>query len=309
MNIAIAIPVYNAPLFCKECLASLAAQETNDLPVYIFDDASEQDYRFLFQFFPSLNIKYFRNSKNLGALLNMQHSFNQISQRHKYLMVMHEDDLLAPEFLKTVLLEIKLKNIEPKMVLSYFNEFVTSETIDFETISRQTSDFKWLNKKQLVKAFLKLEPIAFGSAIYNTTAYSSMHLDFNKFEEFSDRPFLLSLLNAEDKVLVVQRPLYYYRSHGANDNRWMKLKMKHIFSLLKLYKNILEPKDVSQRKEFRKLATHFVFESHKNLVLSKHKPRWIFYLTAALKFGYLSPKYAFLKIKPINRFFTFIKKM
>lgn len=308
MNIAIAIPVYNAPLFCKECLANLAAQKIKNLPVYIFDDASEDDYISIFQFFSSLQIKYFKNSKNLGALLNMQHSFNQISSTYKYLMVMHEDDLLAPEFLKTVLHEIKLKNLEPKLVLSYFQEFNTAETIDFEAVTADTMPVQWLNKKQLVKAFLKLEPIAFGSALYNTATYTTMKLDLENYEEFADRPFLLSSLNDKDEVLVVKYPLYYYRSHFPIDHRWQKLKMKHIFSLINLYKNILNPQNISQRKEFRKLATHFIFESYKNLILSNHNPGWIPYLVIALKSGYLSPKYAFLKRKSVNRFFTFFKK-
>jgi glycosyltransferase involved in cell wall biosynthesis len=308
MQLNIGFPVYNQPFLFRDCFCSIISQNVANVNYHVVDDAGTVDYEKVLSEFKVERINYYRNNKNIGGLSNMQYSFKVAARDGEFVMVMHEDDLLAPGFFKAVSDEIKLKQVEPKLILSFFKVFGQHDNIDFSNFNREEIKAIWWSKKQLVEAFLNLQPIAFGSAIYNTAYYRDMHLDVNKYGEFADRPFLLSALTDQDKVLVIPTPMYYYRDHGPLDQRWKKLTSDHVFELLQLYKGILRPSNRNERSEYTKQATGFIFDSHNNLVLSGNWNGWWYYLITAWKRKHLSIKYAFLRVPSFNRFLTFILK-
>ena len=307
-SFAIAIPVYNnVTQFC-ECLKSLAMQNVKNFDVHIYDDASTQDYKPLLTIFSELNVHYLLNEKNLGALANMQYAYNNLKNRYDLIMVMHEDDILHQNFVEAIYYSLQDGRI-PDFIISNFKEFSDETELkkNVQTIKSTIAHSK-ISKKDLCFLVLKGQPLAFGSVVYNAKVFEQMNLDLNTYAEFADRPFLLNGLTDKAEVVVLAAPLYYYRSHTVSDTRWKKLGAKHIFNLLKLYHSILVESKFLSVSLFKKYATGFVFESYKNLLLTKAAPSFISYLLMAGSKDLLSVKYSLFRVPFINKSSTFFKK-
>ena len=309
IKLAIAIPVYNNTSLLKECLNSLQLQTFKKFDTHIYDDASTQNYLPLINSYSNLSLNYKRNINNLGALANMQFAYNDLKNNYEFVMIMHEDDLLHTQFIEMIIKAIS-ENDKPAFVISNFLSFDFSDDFKNEnTIKYDDQNTVLINKKELSLLFLQLKPIAFGSVIYNTNVYRNMNFDFDQYEEFADRPFLLNGLNNSSQVALINNPLYNYRSHGILDNRWKKLLPQHIFNLVKLYKEILLKSDFVSSKVFKKYSIAFIFESYKNLLLTGKKYSFAFYLYNAKLNGIFSLKYTLLKNSIIIKAATFFKKL
>ena len=309
MNLAIVIPIYNQPILLKDCLSSLRNQILFQSDIFLFDDASNLEYQTIISSFSDLKINYKKNPFNLGAMQNMHHSFNEVRSKKKYdfLMVLHEDDFLSPFYFETVENICVLSQKKPSLILSFFSEFRTPYDCDKISLSNYPTH-KWLKKHELVRMFLLGEPIAFGSAIYNTEIYSDFNFDFAKYGEFSDRPFLLNNLDENNDILLITTPLYLLRCHNDNDQRWKLLKPIHIFNLVSLYFSILKLVNNSWGTNYKKFSTGFIMDSYRNLRLSGNSPNLIMYISTALIKRQISLKYLLLRNSFINRFFTYLLK-
>ena len=166
-----------------------------------------------------------------------------------------------------------------------------------------------MNKKELALRFLQLKPLAFGSVVYNTKVYKTMELNVEQYEEFADRPFLLNGLNNLSRIVLINEPIYFYRSHGLTDSRWKRLLPRNVFNVLKCYNDILLESGFLSAKDFKKYAMTFIFEGYKNLLLTGKKNSILPYLWSAKLHGFFSLKYALLRNSMINKAGTLLKKI
>ena len=100
--ITFGIPAFNRPALLAEALASIAAQTGgSDYEVVVCDDGSMPETAATVARFPSDKFFYHRNRPALGAVGN----WNEVIQRARgeWIMVLHEDDLLYPWYLASVL--------------------------------------------------------------------------------------------------------------------------------------------------------------------------------------------------------------
>lgn len=309
MDITIAIPVYNQPHLLRQFLDSLIQQREYFKSVYLFDDCSSKDYESLIKVYNNLSINYTHNSQNLGALPNMQHAYRSVmkSKISNYIMVAHEDDILADDFFSIINSAFIVSKKRPALILSYFNDLNNFKVSESLTNNIGTGEkFAWVNKKDLVERFIRLDPIAFGSAIYNTERYADFIFDFKKYGEFADRPFLLNYLNDSDDVLLLSHDCYFLRSHEENDTRWKVLKPRHISNLISLYWNTIQFDQRKNKREIKKFLASFYADSYKNLQLSGNTRGWFLYAIFNIFTGRISAKYFLLKQKHINQFFTWL---
>jgi glycosyltransferase involved in cell wall biosynthesis len=100
--ITIAIPAFSRPLMLAEALASIAAQTARvDLEVIICDDGRLPETRAIAQQFRGRGYVYLPNPSTLGAVANWNRCLQEA--RGDWVMVLHEDDLLYPWYLESVL--------------------------------------------------------------------------------------------------------------------------------------------------------------------------------------------------------------
>jgi glycosyltransferase involved in cell wall biosynthesis len=100
--ITIAVPAYNRPDMLAETLASIACQSCSvPVEVFVCDDGRMRETREVVGRFRGEGFRYHPNPVTLGAVAN----WNQCLRlaRGKFVMVLHEDDILYPWYLQTVL--------------------------------------------------------------------------------------------------------------------------------------------------------------------------------------------------------------
>lgn len=92
--IDIIIPAYNAHSTIYRTLSSIAMQITKlKLNIIIVDDNSDENYDYLKEFFPSLNIKIIRNSENKGP--GYSRNIGLDNCKGEYILFIDADDMLV----------------------------------------------------------------------------------------------------------------------------------------------------------------------------------------------------------------------
>ena len=124
MILSICIPSYNRLDCLENCLNSILISSRNassfEFEICISDNCSDIDPKEIInKFKASLNIKYNRNSKNLGFALNAIKTVN-LSQG-KYIWIIGNDDLILPNTLKDLQIIFR-ENIDTKFffINSYY---------------------------------------------------------------------------------------------------------------------------------------------------------------------------------------------
>jgi glycosyltransferase involved in cell wall biosynthesis len=99
--ITIAIPAYNRPDMLAQALASIAAQTARvPVEVIVLDDGRMPETRAAVARFGAEGYRYHENPETLGAVANWNQCLRKA--RGKFVMVLHEDDMLYPWFLERV---------------------------------------------------------------------------------------------------------------------------------------------------------------------------------------------------------------
>jgi|GEM_PF-3406158 len=242
-KLLIILPVYNQAKLARRCLKSLAAQGWADFSILICDDQSAADqsknYQELIKDFPSLEISYQRNEKNLGAIKNMINClFNQAT--NDFIMCLHEDDFLHPDYLATALIILeKNKNLafigsgvkffEPEKNQASVTNYFPKISATWQTYTPQTFTAFILNKNKF----------AFGSIIYRRELLRREFIDLATYDVLFDRPFLLKILIEQKKSAgLLTGQFYYYQNHPYPDKRWDTLKFPNILNLYSFYESL-----------------------------------------------------------------------
>jgi glycosyltransferase involved in cell wall biosynthesis len=233
--LTIYIPCYNQPEYLRQCLESVLSQDFNDFKIIIIDDASPVSYLPVLSTFWDRRIEYTRNARNLGAMKNMLGALN-LKTGSRYVMVFHEDDLMAPGLLKT-----SIDILESDSTIS----FTASEMLFFDDpkkllftqiVSPQFIIFD--ENTQLLRQILRGAVLNFGSVIYRVSALVGIDplTEYEHYWTLCDRPFLCKIA-AQRKSALIREPLVYCRSHGSGDQRSRGINFDHFLNFMKFYRS------------------------------------------------------------------------
>lgn len=97
-GITVAIPLYNGAKYIKNALQSIFNQTTKVNHIIVVDDNSNdhstEEVMNIIKLRPDYDIRYYRNSKNLGYPVNWNKCFEYCTT--KFLVILHQDDKLVP---------------------------------------------------------------------------------------------------------------------------------------------------------------------------------------------------------------------
>lgn len=96
-KITVGLPTYNRADLLKECLGSILSQSCSDFEVVVSDNCSTDSTSAVMRAFRDPRIRYYRNQTNIGPIANMNRCLDLA--RGRYLVIAHDDDLYAAEFL------------------------------------------------------------------------------------------------------------------------------------------------------------------------------------------------------------------
>jgi glycosyltransferase involved in cell wall biosynthesis len=106
--ITIAIPTWNRASLLKDCVASALAQTYPKIEVLISDNASTDDTLEMLKSFHDSKLRILTNSENIGLIGNWNKCVHEA--KGEYIVIVADDDILAPMFLEKC---VELLNEEP----------------------------------------------------------------------------------------------------------------------------------------------------------------------------------------------------
>ena len=216
-DITIAIPTYKRSDLLKEAIDSALDQKSCGCiyDIIVVDNEPPSDVvteteKLMRKYFKEKKVTYFRNTKNLGMFGNWNRCF-ELAQG-KWVALLHDDDLLKPEYLRRInyYKQHKKKAKCICMSLEYFGKILNPD-----------SRHKIINK-YLYKRLMKIRPI--DSMFLNSTIYGAPTCGtifekeaminsggFNLDWGYSSDWFSLLSFNRKYSVYKTLEPLGYYR--------------------------------------------------------------------------------------------------
>lgn len=115
-TVSIGLPVYNGENFIEEALDSILRQTFSDFELIICDNASTDRTAEICQQYAAQDsrIRYYRNSKNIGAAPNYNLTFER--SQGKYFKWAPHDDTIAPDFIARC---VEVLEQDPAVCLCY----------------------------------------------------------------------------------------------------------------------------------------------------------------------------------------------
>jgi hypothetical protein len=241
------------------------------------DDGGTEDYGILAAEFPSLSIRVERNEKNLGAIRNIFHTIFYPAGT-EYVMSMHEDDLLHPDYLALAVAALG-KAPEAAFAGSYAvffdnaTELAILERQPFVQVASQT-----LSAQDFVRFLLAGNPFMLASVVYRTSFVArATPPDLAGFSTACDRPFLVDMAKADGGAVVFSAPLFFSRRHGVKDMRGKDLDWQQILRLFLYYKQQLPtPLSDLDARLFGKSATNNLLLTYRSLFPNMRPSFWRF---------------------------------
>ena len=207
-RLTVVVTTYVRPDYLANCLASIAAQTYRDFSVIVLDNGSSASYEAVIDQFRDLELKYIRQPENIGASGNIIQAFEQYRESD-YLMVFHDDDLMHPRMLEWL---VGVLDGDPTCA------FAASEYAFFEGDAPLLEQWDLLdapaierfeNATGLARLFMSESPVGFGSVVYRTNALAKASPDFDTFNMYWDRPFLLKFAE-QGGCAIARAPLMMY---------------------------------------------------------------------------------------------------
>ncbi|PID92051.1 MAG: hypothetical protein CSA96_05235 [Bacteroidetes bacterium] len=298
-GISVHIPVYNQPQRLQQCLGSVQKQLLRPAEVLIIDDASTVDYSRVLHLFPELNIKYVRNSTNLGPLQNMLRALHYPTGSD-YVNVFHEDDLMHKDFLKQSLAALE----SAKESLFSWCEIGFHKQASSPVYQHRGGKWREVDQRTLTALLLEGKSLGFGTVVYRKSRLAGQAFDLNHFSVLADRPFLLSMLD-RSKAIVLEDVLVSVNAHEEEDTRWSNLKEEHVYHLHTCYKSMFPGRFARLSKKLRAGFSRSMLDVYRLLPAENKVPLAVFVLKAWFR-GLISLKYTLLTIP---RFRNMAKKI
>jgi hypothetical protein len=228
------MPCYRQLPLARQAIASVLAQDFADFELTLMDDGASDEYREFAQSLSDSRVRYERNLRRRGAMANMFHAI--VSGRARYTIAFHEDDLMAPGYLRAA-----VDRLDADPLCGFVATPLRAFRDELPDADRKSGDTEWAEFKTpadfLRSVFRGVEPM-FGSVVYRRAAVDGVSPDHDRYSTLVDRPFLLAILERWTGALVADPPMAWYREHGEGDSRNRAMSGDHILQLLETYRAV-----------------------------------------------------------------------
>ncbi|OKH44254.1 glycosyl transferase [Calothrix sp. HK-06] len=143
--VSVITPTYNRPEYLKQALTSAVNQTYRNIEIIVSDNCSPQDPQAIVESFNDPRIRYYRNSSNLGMLVNTIQTFKYA--RGKYVASLLDDDMWEPDYLAKL---VPLLEENSNLALAFCDHYMmnASGTLDIASTENCTRAYKRDQLKQ-----------------------------------------------------------------------------------------------------------------------------------------------------------------
>jgi glycosyltransferase involved in cell wall biosynthesis len=211
--IEILVLTYNRSALLPATLETLLAQTVPATSIRIVDNGSTDRTGEIARSLASRGVQYFRREVN--DLAACWRDLQRIPTA-EWVMVFHDDDLLHPEYLRSVSAAID-EFPEATLIGSAMKAEAAPNARDWAEVSpkRTTGILSW---REFARKLYEGFPFPFCSAVYRTEVFRRTVGDTGTYGKIFDRPFLMEAARAGGAVLL-KDAFVKYRVHPSQDSR------------------------------------------------------------------------------------------
>ncbi|MGZ9850993.1 glycosyltransferase family 2 protein [Limosilactobacillus ingluviei] len=207
-KLSIVVPVYNVGKYIHGALESIQKQSFTDYEVIIVDDKGNDDsMEKATAFTKDSRFKIISNSKNLG-LAESRNVGNEYANG-EYIFYMDADDLIPPQFLKSIMGELENKDYD--IVVFNRSDFIDGEILKFKNDSSLVESKVETDRNNLLLKLLSgvVETTAW-SYIFSARLLKENDLKFSKGRLYEDTDFTPMLFNVIENGCILKLSPYGY---------------------------------------------------------------------------------------------------
>lgn len=228
----------NRKKFLSEAIKSVLYQTVKGFKITVVDNGSDYDVNEVINKYENSNIKCFKQNKQVDVTENIK-TAAELADRN-YVLIMHDDDILHPQFVECVLYAIQNNNnvdvVCPKTV--EFNSREKIKTKHYDKIKYQVLD----REKFISKIFINKigSNFVFPSVVYKKENIKNAlsDIEIKKAGTIGDNVIMADALT-KGVCVYIENPLYYYRNHKKQESKVLKLHNSEIISFLLFFKEKL----------------------------------------------------------------------
>ncbi|OAM89475.1 hypothetical protein AW736_08785, partial [Termitidicoccus mucosus] len=225
-DIEILVTTYNRAAYLKAALTSIVNQTIKGIPITVLDNASTDNTQAIVESFGHHKVIYSRARENGGGIANAKRG--QALAHARYVMLLHDDDILHPQFLERVL-----------QCLNYFSDvaLIASRFTRFWSRPDELSVYPEFYKpsKNLRQRyfFFQNDPSSFAAGLlwpksqscvsgmvvrndlFKTVDLDALSYDYGK---NMDWPYMIGLSSMGNAIVVEDPSSLFYRIHEGQDS-------------------------------------------------------------------------------------------
>ena len=276
-DIEIFIPTHNRADYLAQAIESILNQTASVKSLTVLDNESTDNTQEVVKNFENRGVKYIKTHGFLGNFNKAQ----EIASK-KYVMLVHDDDILHPKYLEFALKALnKYRNIS--LITTRYTEFLNDEIPSFaEKISSNHYLFK--SQKDFAKHMYYIERIAYSPAIYRTSDFIKNSLEYEKFNKFNDWPFMVKIAKYGKTVLFDDWEMFLARKHSGQDT-WTFTNMpsleqivnwdKFFYNAMKL-KNKFLPINIREKIMFNLKSEYYMLGKYNSFLSPQDREKFSF---------------------------------
>lgn len=209
-DIEIFIATHNRANLLKSSIESLFNQTVNPEKIIVLDNESTDNTESVVKSYSDKNIKYIKTEGFLGNYFKAK----EIADK-KYLMLFHDDDILHPQYLELVL----------KMLNTYENlSLITCSYTPFNSPSPyippalSEEHILFTSPKQWACYMYFIEGVSYAPAVYRTSDFLKIDLNYEKYNKFNDWPLLAQMSKYGNIGFFTDHNCIFARQHSNQDS-------------------------------------------------------------------------------------------
>lgn len=235
--ISIIIPVYNVALYLRQCLNSVLFQDFQDIEIICIDDGStDNSYKILQNYQKKYKKIQLIQQKNLGVSIARNNGLKKATGEFVYFL--DSDDYIDQTALSKAYALLKSNNLD---LLHITAQQIDERGNEIPTSAPFLMPFIPNNLKNKVLTAKDIYPFVFqmsvnpGLSFFKRSFLNKNKITFPKGIRFEDNPFFFKAILSASKLMLVNLPLYFYRSSSTSVTN---AKDERQFDLIKAYQYV-----------------------------------------------------------------------
>ena len=209
------IPTCNRPKLLQMTLKTLLWQDDGPWDIYVLDNSTNDETKILIES-KFTQVHYIDNREDRKFMANLS-KLRELAIS-PYSLTLHDDDLLAPNYLKNALKILNsypsINGIFAKLKIFHGNRF--PKTVMYK--NRSTKHWLIENKADFAISFWDLPSCSWTGSILKSDLYRSVPIEnlYKAFGKINDWPYLSEVIG-QGKACIFVDSYVYYRVHSNSD--------------------------------------------------------------------------------------------